>query len=83
MIHGFGFNSQQIAYYLYIIIPVAFGIGYLTYKFLPQYFQIYDEKRRRQRELNEFLAEYNLINIVELDVEELEKEVDSEQEQEK
>ena len=83
MIHGFGFNAQQIAYYLYIIIPVAFIIGYLTYRFLPQYFMIYDEKRRRQRELNEFLGEYNLINIVELDVEELEKEIDSEQEQEK
>lgn len=68
IIKGYGLDPQKIAYFLYFFIPTGTLLGYLTYKFLPQFWMVYDAKRRRQRELGEFLAEYNIAGVVELDV---------------
>ena len=51
------------------MIPVIGIVSFFMYKFLPQYFRLKDQKKIKQRELMQFLSEYNLFNVAELALE--------------
>ena len=62
-------NGFHLAHTLWVMIPVIGILLFFMYKFLPQYFRLKDQKKIKQRELMQFLSEYNLFNVAELALE--------------